>query len=387
MENKRVLQIACHMYPHIGGIEQTVNDICKVLSKENYSQKVICFNEDASDGIITNHRKYTSYDLINNVNIIRCSCFTKVASQCLSFSFCKELCKVMNNFEPDIVIFHYPNPFMAFFFLPYLKRNFKLILYWHLDITKQKIIGKLFHPQTMKLLKRADVIVATSPNYIEGSPYLKQFRNKCIIIPGCVSDNKRMIDTNSKERAQQIRKFYEGKTICFALGRHVLYKGFDYLIEASKYLNDSYIILIGGEGPLSEKLKKKAKNNTKIKFLCMISNEDLLAYFSACDIFCFPSITKNEAFGLSLAEAMIFEKPTITFEIPGSGVNYVSLNKITGIECPNRDSKAFAEAIMILASDENLCKQYGKAAQKRALDYFTFEKFEENIHKLFKKIQ
>ena len=34
--------------------------------------------------------------------------------------------------------------------------------------------------------------------------------------------------------------------------------------------------------------------------------------------------------------------PAVTFTIPGSGVNWVSLNGETGIEVPNGDDKAFA---------------------------------------------
>ena len=62
-------------------------------------------------------------------------------------------------------------------------------------------------------------------------------------------------------------------------------------------------------------------------------------------MFCFPSISKNEAFGLALAEGMYYEKPAVTFTIPGSGVNYVSLNRVTGIEVENRNVEKYADAM------------------------------------------
>ena len=46
----------------------------------------------------------------------------------------------------------------------------------------------------------------------------------------------------------------------------------------------------------------------------------------------FPSITKNEAFGVVLAEAMYCYTPAITFTIEGSGVNWVNLHQVTGLE-------------------------------------------------------
>lgn len=42
------------------------------------------------------------------------------------------------------------------------------------------------------------------------------------------------------------------------MGRHVPYKGIEYLIEAEKYISSDCIILIAGSGPLTEELKKIA---------------------------------------------------------------------------------------------------------------------------------
>ncbi len=381
----KVLQIVNYFYPKIGGIEQVAKDISEVLLKHNemYEQKIICFNEDAqNDGIVCKRNK-TVHDMVNGVEVIRCGCFTKMFSQSMSFIFGSELKKVMDEFKPDIVFFHYPNPFQAKFLLRYKKRNFKLIVYWHLDITRQKILGKLFHFQTFALLNRADKVVATSYTYIKGSPYLSKFENKCTVIPCCINPKVADENVDNVAKVNEIKSKYENKTICFALGRHIPYKGFDFLIQASRYLDDGFKILIGGKGPLTNKLINKAENDRKIEFLGRVSDGDLPAYYKACDIFCFPSITKNEAFGIALAEAMYFGKPAVTFTIPGSGVNYVSLDGVTGIECPNRDVKAYAEALRKLADNQELRDEYGKNARDRVIENFMFDKFEKNICALF----
>ena len=101
-----------------------------------------------------------------------------------------------------------------------------------------------------------------------------------------------------------------------------------------------------------------------------------------CDVFCFPSITKNEAFGLALAEGMYFGHPAVTFTIEGSGVNYVNLDGVTGIECPNGDSRAFADALKKLSDDEELRARLGEAARQRVIDNFTYATFKKNIQAL-----
>ena len=116
--------------------------------------------------------------------------------------------------------------------------------------------------------------------------------------------------------------------------------------------------------------------------LIKLSEDDLKAYLYATDLFCFPSITKNEAFGIALCEAMAFEKPCVTFTIKGSGVNFVSVDKLTGIEVENKNSNAFAKAIIKLYKNKNLLKEYGKAAKNRVDELFTYDKFKKNIQSL-----
>lgn len=383
----KVLQITNQMYPHVGGIEQVTRDVEMALGKrDDIEQKVICFNSDASNGKYICKKKETVHDNVDGVEVIRCGIVTKMFSQPLSVSFPSELKKVMNSFKPDVVIFHYPNPFEAQFLLGYKKRDFKLIVYWHLDITKQKILGKLFHGQNIQLLSRADRIVATSPNYIVGSPYLTRFKEKCTVVPNCINPSRISVTDEARRISEEIIKKNLGKTICFGIGRHVPYKGYTYLIKAAKYLDESFKIYIGGTGPLTEELKDEAKDCTNVEFLGRISDEELVGYLLACDIFCFPSITKNEAFGIALAEGMYYEKPAVTFTIKGSGVNYVSINGETGIECPNGDSKAYAEALKKLADNPKLREEYGKNGRKRVLENFTFDRFVANLSRVIDNV-
>ena len=190
-----------------------------------------------------------------------------------------------------------------------------------------------------------------------------------------------------RKRANEIRKENEGKTICVAVGRHTEYKGFTYLIKASKLLDDSFKIFITGKGELTDNLKKEAADDGKVIFTGRMDDVELKALIYASDIFCFPSITKNEAFGLALAEAMYYEKPAVTFTIPGSGVNYVCLNGKNGIEVENRNVEAYAKAIQELASDDELRKQYGVAGKKRVEENFLSSTFAINISKEIKNIE
>ncbi len=373
----RILQISNYYPPHIGGIEQVACDVATSL-KGKVEQRVLCFH----------HEKGDVRETVDGVEVIRAGTFAKVASQSLSCSFGRLLKKTFREFQPDVVIFHCPNPFEAYFLKKQLKKNpsCKLVVWWHLDITKQKVLGKLFTRQSKWLLTRAVKVVATSPNYIQGSLQLQSVREKCTVIPCCANKARIFADETVLARAEELRSEYAGKVLLFAVGRHVPYKGIEYLVRASKFLDDNYAVCIGGSGPLTSELKKLAEGDSKVHFLGRVSDAELKAYLCACDIFCFPSVTKNEAFGIALAEAMSFAKPAVTFTIPGSGVNYVSLDGVTGLECPNGNAEAYAAALRTLAEDDTLRKRCGEAARARVQALFTQEKFAEHVDRLLAEL-
>ena len=463
MRKVRVLHISKYYHPFVGGTELVARQCVRALQGSVFEQAVICFDHKGMKGASAGEKSEDSVDLVDGVRVVRCACEAKIASQSLSFSYRRRLQAVFDQFRPDIVVLHYPNPFAAHYLLSFLKPEQKLVIFWHLDIVKQKHLGKFFNAQNERLLERADRLIAASPNYVEGSPWLRKYREKCVIIPDCIDDENEDVrgktaasagvitagespvgktgsvgvqdtehtvnGTKPDETAQIeffLRKRFAGKILCLAVGRHVEYKGFRYLIEAAKYLDERFVIIIAGAGPLTEELKRQAENLPELKseasgrktrtsepqdqkkagadeeikpdsskksadsgypqiiFAGLVPDGELRAYLHACDIFCFPSITKNEAFGIALAEAMYCGKPAVTFTIEGSGVNFVSLGGVTGIECPNRDSRAYAEALLLLADRPDLRNQYGEAARKRVEEHFLYRQFAGNIRQLFR---
>lgn len=372
---KKILHIPNYYKPHIGGIEQTCHDIVEALGND-FTQKVICFSED----------KKTKIEIVDGIEVTKCGVWKKIASQSISMSYKKLLKKLIKGYEPDIIIFHFPNPFVSHYLLKFIKRkNIRFIVWYHADIIKQKLIKKFFEGQTKKLLTKANQIVCTSPIYQTTSKNLILHKDKVKVIPSCINEERLILNTQDLILSEELKNKYKDKKIIFAFGRHVTYKGLTYLVEASKYLDNSYQVLIGGSGPLTNELKQQAANDNKVIFLGKISDEKLKAYLKIMDIYAFPSITKNEAFGLSLAEGMYFGVPAVTFTIEGSGVNYVNLNGVTGLEVENSNAKAFAEAIKQLGENEELREKLGEQALKRVQELFLFTHFRTLVKELIEK--
>src|SRR6185436_5754595 len=153
------------------------------------------------------------------------------------------------------------------------------------------------------LLARCTKIIVTSDNYLGGSSQLSRFRNKTTVIP--IGIKTKFSFNGVKYNA--IVSQYQSKFIIYSLGRFVYYKGFEFLINSAKFLDDNFVILIGGTGPLFSPLQRmidKIGVRNKVTLIGKVHSEDLSAYYKACSVFCLPSIQRSEAFGVVLLEAM-----------------------------------------------------------------------------------
>lgn len=367
---KKILHISTYYPPCYGGIEQVSYDIVSGL-KEEYEQKVICFN----------HNKLNEKNFYEGVEINRISYFKKLASQAISFRYYFELKKCVKDYKPDIIYFHMPNPLVSLYLLLINLKNKKVILHWHSDIIDQKYIKKLYYPVQSLILKKSNLILATSEEYKKESLDLKKYLLKTKVLPNVVNEEKLKTNKKNIKEISKIKEKYKNKKILFFLGRHVPYKGLEYLIKASELINDEAVILIGGQGPLTKKLKEQAKDFTNIEFLGRISDDELKEYLHSSYLFLFPSITKNEAFGVALAEALYCGLPSVGFNIEGSGVSWVNQNEKTGYLVENQNEKALAEKINYLLENVKIRNEMSEYAKFWIRKHFTKKKMINNLKK------
>lgn len=369
----RIFHISKYYYPYIGGVE----NICKYLvdGMPQHERAVICFNEGSKDVV----------EDVNGVKVYRVGTWINIARQALSLSYFTMLKRAIKEFRPDIIHFHWANPFPAAVLLMMMPKNVKLVIHWHMDIIKQKKIYPFIKPIETALLKRADLVVVTSPTYMETSVPLQPFKYKVKVLPCAIDEDNFILRNGDLKKIEVIKKKYGNKPIVFFVGRHIQYKGLPHLIEAEKHVLSDCFFIIAGSGPLTEELKAKC-HSSRVYFIGRLSDEELKIYHYAASVFVFPSITKNEAFGIALAEAMYCGTPTVTFTISGSGVNWVSLNGVTGIEVPNCDDVSFAKAIDKLLTDKDLSKQYAENGIKRVKDNFTIPVMVATMEKYYKDL-
>jgi len=371
----RILHISKYYYPYRGGVETVCQDLAESSKRKGDEVAVICFN----DG------RKSKTDDVNGITIYRVGALITVARQALSLSYYHKMKKVISDFKPDIIHFHWANPFPAALLLMIIPKDVKLVVHWHMDIIKQKTIYKFIKPVETRLLKRADRILVTSPLYMDYSIPLQQYKNKIDVVANAIRSENFDIRSGDEEKIKEIRQKYDNKDIVFFIGRHVMYKGLPYLLEAEKKVKSDCVFVIAGKGPLTEELMASCKAD-RVHFIGRISDDELRQYLYASKIFAFPSITKNEAFGIALAEAMYCGTPAVTFHIEGSGVNWVSQKDITCLEVPNKDTTAYANAIDRMLNDEDLYDRLSENGMKRVRENFLIDNMVKSCYDSYEKV-
>lgn len=338
---KKILHVSKFYYPYYGGIEDVARTIIDEL-KPYYEQRIVCFN----------HEKGTIYN-INGADVLRIGTVFTIASQPVSIKYRKKLQKMIDSFKPDFIHLHLPNPLIATYILTLNLHGAKIISHWHADILGQNSFYKIYKPFEQKLLEKSYKIIATSEMYQQNSIPLKMFADKTVILPNTVSENKLHLFEGEHEEIERIKAKFDNKKIVFFVGRHVPYKGIDYLIESEKFIKEDCVIVIAGTGEQTATLKDKVADNPRIKFVGRLSNNELKYYLHASTVFAFPSHNRSEAFGVALAEALYCGLPAVSFNIEGSGALWVNKHNHTGLVVENRNPQEFGEALSeILVSDK-----------------------------------
>lgn len=367
----RVLQLG-KFYPIHGGVEKVMYDVMLGMSERGLDCDMLCAGEEGKSHTIV---------LSEHARLFCRHTWKKAYATMLApsmITFLRRHCR-----EYDIIHVHHPDP-MACVALLLSGYKGKVVLHWHADIEKQKMLLRFYRPLQRWLSKRADVIIGTTPIYIAGSPFLKKVQDKTVCLPIGVDPL-----CPDEAKIEEIRKRYPGRKLIFTLGRLVGYKGYEYLIEAARYLTDDYLILIGGRGPLKDSLTAQIKAQgveNRVMLLGKISDEELPAYYGACDVFCLSSVQRTEAFGIVQIEAMSCGKPLVATRIPQSGVAWVNEDGVSGLNVEPRDAKALAEAIRTITSDEELYHKLSEGAEERFKRIFTRDKMMRDLITIYKKL-
>jgi glycosyltransferase involved in cell wall biosynthesis len=357
----KVLHLGKYFHPDPGGIESVIKDVVQGTVRAGCDVSVLCMGR--VDQVREEHYCGTT--------VLRTPIWKIVASQPLGWRYFQQFRRRAREF--DIVQVHVPN-MLAALALMMARVPGKVVVHWHADVVNHGLLGKLMMPLERLMLRRADALVATSQAYADTSPLLREFHNKVHIVPIGIADP--LVEDEADAALAQVPTglIPDGAPVILAVGRLVPYKGFEVLIDAARALpGDCRVVIVGG-GERHDELEKRIRERDvadRVILAGRLDDDALQALFRRAAIYCLPSVSRAEAFGVVLLEAMARGVPVVATEIAGSGVPWVNQHGVTGLNVPVGDATALAAALVQLLSDQDLRARMGREARRRYEAEFT----------------
>jgi glycosyltransferase involved in cell wall biosynthesis len=290
---------------------------------------------------------------VDGVRVVRAASLGTLLSQPVS----PGLLAAVRREPGDVVHLHHPNPLGDLVALADRRRP--LVITQHSDVVRQRALWTLYGPLVRRAIARARFVAIGSSQLLATSRELPGFEKKVRVIPFGIDPARFDATAAVSARAEALRAAWGGEPVVLAVGRLVSYKGFDILIRAMDGV-EARLVLVG-TGPEEARLRSLA--GRRVTFAGRVSDEELIAYYHAADVFCLPSVTIAEAFGVVLLEAMACTKPLVTTALP-TGVSAVNRDGVTGLVVPPRDVGALREALVSLLASPARRRELGAGARR-----------------------
>lgn len=274
---------------------------------------------------------------------------------------------IIKKINPDLIQSHYASSYGLLGALSGFKPF--IVSVWGNDVfdfPRKSII----HKQILKyVFRKADRIYSTSKIMAKET---NRYTNKKIrIIPfGVDTDVFKPFD---------VKKIFDEDSLVIGTVKSLSIKyGIEYLLEAFQLIKENFPVkkiklLLVGDGTLKASLHSKANElniNDDVLFYGSVPHSKVPEIYNTIDIAVFPSIW--ESFGVSNLEAAACEVPQVASNI--GGFPEIIEDGITGFLVEPQNPFAIAEKVTELINDESLRRKIGKAARKKVIAEFDWNK-------------
>jgi len=187
----------------------------------------------------------------------------------------------------------------------------------------------------------------------------------------------------NREQARINLELTDEKIYCTFIGRLTQIKRPDRVLEVAALVaqqNHGVQFLVVGDGDLAQEMKSKSqKDNLPITFLGW--RQDIPAILKTSDIALLTS--DNEAVALTLIEATQAGIPIVT--TAAGSVRDVAIDGENGF-VTDFDSQALADAVLKLANNAELRKEFGEAGRKRSDALFSIKRMVADHENLYQQL-
>ncbi len=356
----RILHIGKYYPPYLGGMETVLRNLAEGLLDRNCEVTVLT----AGDGPQEIIEEVVGPDTGRRGRLVRASVYGHLNSQPLTLTLPGLIRREAARLKPDLVHLHLPNPLAAASWLALgAVRSCELpplAVWYHADITRQKVGRLLVQPIVKVCLGRAAGISVSSATLAANSPVLAPWKEKVGVIPFGIESVPWM----------DVEPSLDGPFLF--VGRLVPYKGLEIFLEAMADLPGAEAVIVG-EGPLLASLSalvEKLGMEGRIHFAGPMDAAQVAEHMAHARALVLPSVNASETFGLVQLEAMAAGVPVVASDLP-TGVREVGEPGRTCLLVPPSDSGALSQALGGLMNDSGKAREMGAAGRLRFEERYT----------------
>ena len=270
-----------------------------------------------------------------------------------------------------------------------------MVSHTHTPISTWKVakfkrrINTVIYSFIVNLLANTEIALTESRRNIKIEEGISEFKLK--VIPNALDTTKLDIPFDYKlNYRNEIRKKYNIPSNAFLFGNisrlteekghEILVRAFTTFLKYSIPDKEKIYLLIAGGGKLEEYIKTIVTHEgleKRVFVTGVFDAADLAKFYSAFDVFVFPSLA--EGFGIVLIEAMYAQLPIVCSdlevfrEVGGSAVFYFETGNQTDL----------AEKMLSLYQKKDLLEKLTNNARNRVEKLYTLEKFADSYSQLY----
>jgi glycosyltransferase involved in cell wall biosynthesis len=178
-----------------------------------------------------------------------------------------------------------------------------------------------------------------------------------------------------------------------ALGRFVGKKGYDYLLQACRILDDSgfhFHLTLAGDGTLKGRLTRLTRTlglEHRVSFPGFVPYDQVSDLISGADVLVMPSIVHSsgdrDGIPTVIMESLMHRVPVIATDV--AGISEVIRDEETGFLIPEKDAGAIARAIQRMISDRSIALGMAERGRELVKKQFDTERNHQEVFQLYQE--
>jgi rhamnosyl/mannosyltransferase len=295
-------------------------------------------------------------------------------TRALSMPVAPGLVREVRRLDADVIHVHLPNPIGELGVA--LNRRSGIVCTFHAQLGRQRALEPLYAPLRNLVFERARRILVSGDSMVTAAE-LRDYRTKLQVLPFGVSPRMLVPPTDAARPASELIRL-------LFVGRLVYYKGVDVLLRALASVPCATLRIVGDGADRArlEALAAEVGVERRAQFVGSVSDHQLLEEYSEADVFVLPSVSRAEAFGMAMAEAMANGLPAISTTL-GTGTDWVNVDGVTGVVVAPGDVDGLIRGIERLR-EPGLRLTLAARAVQRAQSLFSFDRHVDSLENVYR---